>query len=163
SSIAAGEAGASSRWHLEGEQAVQGSGLAWTVLRPSMFASNTLSWASAIQAGLPAPDMFGGARQGVIDPRDVAAVAVRALTSAEPTGTGRAVTANYSARPATGRSTITAGGRMPCAATVSATVSNVDLTTRWLRVLPSCTTATGVSAGRPPASSAAANSAIRCT
>ncbi|MGK8510988.1 NAD(P)H-binding protein [Nocardia asiatica] len=73
-------------WHLPGEQAARESGVEWTILRPSSFASNTLSWATAIRAGRPVPNMTGEAAQGVIDPRDVAGVAVAALTSAGHAG-----------------------------------------------------------------------------
>jgi uncharacterized protein YbjT (DUF2867 family) len=61
-------------WHRVAEDALRASGITWTVLRPSSFASNVLRTAT------PAPDLTGPARQGVIDPRDVAAVAVEALT-----------------------------------------------------------------------------------
>ncbi|WP_435592199.1 NAD(P)H-binding protein [Nocardia sp. bgisy118] len=73
-------------WHLPGEQAARASGLEWTVLRPSSFASNTLSWADPIRAGQPVPNLTGDGAQGVIDPRDVAAVAVEALLSAAHAG-----------------------------------------------------------------------------
>ncbi|WP_419586991.1 SDR family oxidoreductase [Streptomyces sp. Qhu-G9] len=73
-------------WHLPGEQAVRESGSQWTVLRPSSFASNTLSWAEAVRAGEPVPNMTGDGLQGVIDPRDVAEVAVEALLSARHAG-----------------------------------------------------------------------------
>ncbi|WP_016701248.1 NAD(P)H-binding protein [Actinoalloteichus spitiensis] len=66
-------------WHQETEDAVRGSGLDWTALRPSTFASNTLGWARSIAVDGVVPDPVGGARQGVIDPRDVAAVAVAEL------------------------------------------------------------------------------------
>ncbi|AUS81649.1 NAD(P)-dependent oxidoreductase [Actinoalloteichus sp. AHMU CJ021] len=66
-------------WHQETEDAVRGSGLDWTVLRPSTFASNTLGWARSIAVDGVVPDPVGGARQGVIDPRDVAGVAVAEL------------------------------------------------------------------------------------
>jgi uncharacterized protein YbjT (DUF2867 family) len=68
-------------WHLPGERAIQSSGLAWTVLRPSSFAANALAWAGAIRAGKPIPNPMGTGTQGVVDPRDVAEVAARALTS----------------------------------------------------------------------------------
>lgn len=55
--------------------------MAWTILRPTTFASNTLSWAGPIRAGQPVPNPTGVGRQGVVDPRDVAEVAVAALTS----------------------------------------------------------------------------------
>lgn len=73
-------------WHLPGEQAARESGLEWTVLRPSTFASNTLSWSEPIRAGQPVPNLTGAGAQGVVDPRDVAAVAVEALHSAAHAG-----------------------------------------------------------------------------
>lgn len=77
-------------WHLGGEQAVQASELEWTVLRPSSFASNTLSWAGAIHSGAPVPNMTGTGTQGVIDPRDVSEVAAEALLA--PGHAGRTYT-----------------------------------------------------------------------
>ena len=41
------------------QQMVRASGLEWTVLRPSAFASNTLTWAQAVREGAPAPNMMG--------------------------------------------------------------------------------------------------------
>ncbi|MFD8817834.1 NAD(P)H-binding protein [Streptomyces sp. NPDC059627] len=81
SAIATGDAdaGPSGAWHVAGERAVRDSGLAWTVLRPSSFASNTLTWLQALRAGEPVPNMTGDGASGVIDPGDIAAVAVRAL------------------------------------------------------------------------------------
>lgn len=66
-------------WHVEAEEAIAASGLAWTVLRPPSFASNFLQYRTMIAAGDPLPNVFGEARQPIIDPRDVAAVAVEAL------------------------------------------------------------------------------------
>jgi uncharacterized protein YbjT (DUF2867 family) len=68
-------------WHLRADEALQDSGLAWTILRPTTFASNVRQWAAAINAGEPVTNLSGAGRQGIIDPRDVAAVAVEALTS----------------------------------------------------------------------------------
>ncbi|MFJ9152046.1 NAD(P)H-binding protein [Streptomyces sp. NPDC102270] len=65
--------------HGHGEEAVRGSGLEWVILRPSSFASNTLSWAAALRSGELVPNMLGTGRQGVVDPRDVAEIAVSAL------------------------------------------------------------------------------------
>ncbi|GAA3436266.1 SDR family oxidoreductase [Kutzneria kofuensis] len=79
-------------WHAPGEQALADSGLAWTVLRPSAFASNTLRWAGSIRAGQPVPNMTGTGGQGVVDPRDVAEVAVEALLGAEHDGTAYTLT-----------------------------------------------------------------------
>jgi uncharacterized protein YbjT (DUF2867 family) len=66
-------------WHLPGEQALRASGMSWTLLRPSSYASNTLRWAAPISTGDPIPNQTGNGGQGVIDPRDVAEVAARAL------------------------------------------------------------------------------------
>ena len=66
-------------WHTEAEEAIAASGLAWTVLRPPSFASNFLRYRTMITAGDPIPNVFGPARQPIVDPRDVAAVAVAAL------------------------------------------------------------------------------------
>jgi uncharacterized protein YbjT (DUF2867 family) len=68
-------------WHARAEQAVRSSGLAWTLLRPSTFASNVLWWADTINAADPIPNLTGSGVQGVVDPRDVAAVAVETLLS----------------------------------------------------------------------------------
>lgn len=92
SAIGTGEAalGPVGTWHLGGEQAFRTSELEWTVLRPSSFASNTLSWADAIHSGKPVPNMTGTGTQGVIDPRDVSEVAAEALLA--PGHTGRVYT-----------------------------------------------------------------------
>jgi uncharacterized protein YbjT (DUF2867 family) len=66
-------------WHVAAEEAIAASGLAWTVLRPPSFASNFLQYRALIEASDPLPNVFGAARQPVVDPRDVAAVAVEAL------------------------------------------------------------------------------------
>jgi uncharacterized protein YbjT (DUF2867 family) len=82
--------GPSGSWHLPGELAVRGSGLEWTVLRPSLFASNTLSWVDAIRAGQPVSDLTGSGTQGVVDPRDVSEVAAEVLLA--PGHSGRTYT-----------------------------------------------------------------------
>ncbi|WLW51233.1 SDR family oxidoreductase [Streptomyces sp. YU58] len=80
------ELGPSASWHVEGEGAVRDSGAEWTILRPSTFASNTRSWADAIRAGDPVPNLTGDGTQGVVDPRDVSEVAVRALVEERHAG-----------------------------------------------------------------------------
>jgi uncharacterized protein YbjT (DUF2867 family) len=72
-----------SGWHLPGEQALHASGLAWTILRPSAFMSNAVMWADDIRAGRPVPSRYGDGANGVVDPRDVAEVAVEALLSSK--------------------------------------------------------------------------------
>ncbi|MFF0634758.1 NAD(P)H-binding protein [Nocardia sp. NPDC004151] len=80
------ELGRVGTWHMPGEQAVRESGVDWTILRPSSFASNTRSWVTPIQAGQPVPNMTAVGAQGVVDPRDVAAVAAEALLSDDHAG-----------------------------------------------------------------------------
>ncbi len=73
-------------WHLAAEDAVRASGLVWTILRPPSFATNLLWYAAAVRAGDPLPNLTGTGRQGIIDPRDIAAVAAEALTTSVHTG-----------------------------------------------------------------------------
>ncbi|MCP2338327.1 NAD(P)H-binding protein [Actinomadura rupiterrae] len=73
-------------WHRPGEQALKESEHAWTILRPSSFASNTLHWADAIRTGQPVPNSMADGRQGVIDPADIAEVAAHAFVSSDHDG-----------------------------------------------------------------------------
>jgi uncharacterized protein YbjT (DUF2867 family) len=74
-------------WHQQADDAARASGLAWTLLRPTTFASNTLWWADAIRAGQPVPNPTGDGAQGIVDPRDVAAAAAAVLIAAATTST----------------------------------------------------------------------------
>jgi uncharacterized protein YbjT (DUF2867 family) len=62
------------------EQAVARSGLQWTFLRPNEFAGNSLQWAPQIRAGDVVRAPYPRACTAPIHERDIAAVAVRALT-----------------------------------------------------------------------------------
>jgi uncharacterized protein YbjT (DUF2867 family) len=67
--------------HIEVEERIKESGLEWTFLRPGAFATNTLAWwAPQIRAGDVVRWPFGSAAWAPIHERDIAAVAVRALT-----------------------------------------------------------------------------------
>jgi uncharacterized protein YbjT (DUF2867 family) len=68
------------------EQAIEESGTGWTFLRPAGFAANTLMWADQIRSGDVVRWPFGGAGRALIDERDIASVAVRALTEDGHTG-----------------------------------------------------------------------------
>jgi uncharacterized protein YbjT (DUF2867 family) len=62
------------------ERLIETSGLAWTILRPGMFAANAQSWwAPQIRAGDIVRWPYLAAPTAPIDERDIAAVAVRAL------------------------------------------------------------------------------------
>ncbi|AOS63195.1 SDR family oxidoreductase [Actinoalloteichus hymeniacidonis] len=73
--------------HAPVEQAIRRSGLEWTFLRPFGFATNTLNWASQIRADGVVRGAFGAAAATLIHERDIADVAVAALT--EPGHAGR--------------------------------------------------------------------------
>jgi uncharacterized protein YbjT (DUF2867 family)/ketosteroid isomerase-like protein len=72
------------------EDAIRRGGADWTFLRPSGFATNTRQWAPAIRAGRPVRVPHLRAARSLIDERDIAAVAVLAMT--EPGHAGRAYT-----------------------------------------------------------------------
>ncbi|WP_327141749.1 SDR family oxidoreductase [Nocardia sp. NBC_01327] len=67
-------------WHRAGEQAVRASGIDWTMVRPLGFMSNALHWAPGIRAVDTVRAPYGQGRIAVVDPEDIAAVAVAALT-----------------------------------------------------------------------------------
>jgi uncharacterized protein YbjT (DUF2867 family) len=69
--------------HLAVEEAVERAGLAWTFLQPRAFATNTLTFAAQIRAGDVVRGMHGDMAMTLIHEADMAAVAVRALTSDE--------------------------------------------------------------------------------
>jgi uncharacterized protein YbjT (DUF2867 family) len=67
-------------WHAETEQQLEGSGLAWTHLRPNGFMQGLLRNAPTIAATRTLYAPMGDGRVSYVDVRDVAAVAVKALT-----------------------------------------------------------------------------------
>jgi len=73
--------------HKNMERLIRESGLAWTFLRPGMFAANALGWwAGQIREHAKVRWPYGDAATAPIDERDVAAVAVRALLDDGHTG-----------------------------------------------------------------------------
>jgi uncharacterized protein YbjT (DUF2867 family) len=71
----------------EAEDAAVGSGLEWTSLRASSFASNTLrAWGGQIRAGDIVRGPYAAFAEALIDERDLAAVAARALLTDELVG-----------------------------------------------------------------------------
>lgn len=69
------------RGHARIERLLEESGLEWTSLRPSFFMQNWVLYnAHAVKAGQPVYANTGEGRMGVIDTRDIAAVAAVALT-----------------------------------------------------------------------------------
>lgn len=63
----------------ESERLVRASGLAWTMLRPSGFMTNTLQWIPQLSAGDVVRAPFADVRISNIDPADIGAVAATAL------------------------------------------------------------------------------------
>jgi uncharacterized protein YbjT (DUF2867 family) len=61
------------------EDAVTGSGMSWTILRPGGFASNSFAYIPAIRSARVVAAPFGDVGLPVIDPADIAAVAQAAL------------------------------------------------------------------------------------
>jgi uncharacterized protein YbjT (DUF2867 family) len=67
--------------HLEIEEEIKRTGLEWTFLRPGAFAANALTWwAPQLRTGDVVRWPYGAAAWAPIHERDIAAVAVRALT-----------------------------------------------------------------------------------
>jgi uncharacterized protein YbjT (DUF2867 family) len=66
--------------HADIERLIAGAGLASTIIRPGMFASNALGWwAAPIRDGGVVRWPYGAAETAPIDERDIASVAARAL------------------------------------------------------------------------------------
>jgi uncharacterized protein YbjT (DUF2867 family) len=65
--------------HHQLERAVAASGLPWTFVRPDAFMTNDLAWTRQIVNGGVVRAAYGNAATAPVDPRDIAAVAVRAL------------------------------------------------------------------------------------
>jgi uncharacterized protein YbjT (DUF2867 family) len=74
------------------ERAIEASGTAWTFLRPSGFAKNTLMWAEQIRRGDVVRWVYGRATRSLIHEADIAAVAVRALTEGNHAGATHVLT-----------------------------------------------------------------------
>ncbi|HUM01790.1 MAG TPA: SDR family oxidoreductase [Thermoanaerobaculia bacterium] len=68
------------RWHAETEKQLIASGLPWTFLRPHYFMQNVLGFAPSIKAQSAFFLPMKGGRIPLVDTRDIAAVAVEALT-----------------------------------------------------------------------------------
>ena len=68
-------------WHEAGEKAIRESGLAFTFVRPGMFMSNALNWARTAKSQGKVFSNYRDGKVPPVHPRDIAAVAVKALTS----------------------------------------------------------------------------------
>lgn len=68
------------RLHAAVEDKLRESGLGWTILRPGMFAQNLLQFADAVRTGGAITGAYGEGKVAPIDVRDIAEVAIAALT-----------------------------------------------------------------------------------
>lgn len=78
--------------HADIEHLIRTSGLAWTFLRAGRFSTNSLAWAAETRTGGVVHLPNAAAVRSPIDPRDVAAVAVRTLIDALHAGTTHVLT-----------------------------------------------------------------------
>jgi (4-alkanoyl-5-oxo-2,5-dihydrofuran-3-yl)methyl phosphate reductase len=78
------------KWHAAAEKKLTDSGLGWTMLRAGNFMSNSLGWADTIRSQGAFYQPTGTGRWAAIDPADIGAVAVAALTT--PGHEGKAYT-----------------------------------------------------------------------
>jgi uncharacterized protein YbjT (DUF2867 family) len=79
-------------WHEQGEAAVRASGIPFTFVQPTGFMSNLLAWAKSIQIEGIVRSSTGDGRRAFIHSADIAAVAVKALTTPEYTGESLPIT-----------------------------------------------------------------------
>jgi uncharacterized protein YbjT (DUF2867 family) len=86
---------------MEGsEAAARESGIAWTVMRPSAFMSNTLRWLPELKAGDVVRAPWGDIAVACIDAEDIAAVAVAAMTDGAHAGAVYRLTGERAMLPA---------------------------------------------------------------
>jgi uncharacterized protein YbjT (DUF2867 family) len=74
------------------EQVIEKSGVEWTFLRAGGFAANTLAWAEEIRSEGVVRWVYGEAARSLIHERDIADVAVHALTDAKHCGAKYVIT-----------------------------------------------------------------------
>ena len=77
------------RWHYEGEQDLERSGIPHAILRPQYFMQNLLHDASAIASGVLNTYIPPGRAVGMVDAFDVAATAASLLCASDPPGDGQ--------------------------------------------------------------------------
>lgn len=78
--------------HQEVERALAASGLPYTVLHPSAFATNTLGWAESVRERSAVADPYPEAPGAPIHQDDIAHVAVRVLTDSSHLGEALSLT-----------------------------------------------------------------------
>jgi (4-alkanoyl-5-oxo-2,5-dihydrofuran-3-yl)methyl phosphate reductase len=68
-------------WHERGEEAIRATGIPFTFIRPTGFMSNLLAWAPAIRSEGVVRASTGDGKRAFIHSADIAAVAIKALTT----------------------------------------------------------------------------------
>ena len=81
-----------SGFHAEIERLIERSGMRWTILRPSGFATNTLVWAPQIRTRGTVRWPYEAAKRSLIDERDIAAAAATVLRDSQHAGSKHALT-----------------------------------------------------------------------
>ena len=69
------------QWHWSADQQVMGSGIPYTILKPAYFMQNLLASAPMVKMKGVLPGAMGDGKVGLIDVRDIAAVAAAVLTN----------------------------------------------------------------------------------
>lgn len=80
------------KWHRASEKKLEASGLAWTFVRPGNFMSNAMMWAGSIKKDGAVYAPVGEGKTANIDPADIGAVAVKALTTSGHEGKAYTIT-----------------------------------------------------------------------
>jgi uncharacterized protein YbjT (DUF2867 family) len=88
------------RYHIMSEQVVRDAGVAWTFLQPNSFMTNTFQWIPQLRTGDLVRAPFANVAVATIDPADIAAVAARALVSADLEGKSLRLSGPEALRPA---------------------------------------------------------------
>jgi uncharacterized protein YbjT (DUF2867 family) len=87
-----GERTGIAEWHTEAEKALAASGVPWTIVQPTAFMSNALFQREPIVRMGKMFSNYGDGKLPYVHPRDIAAVAVAALTTAGHEGNEYPVT-----------------------------------------------------------------------
>jgi uncharacterized protein YbjT (DUF2867 family) len=69
------------QWHAAGDEHLKQSGLKWTILQPGSFMQNTIASASTVKKDAALYGAAGEGKMATIDARDIAAAAVKVLTT----------------------------------------------------------------------------------
>jgi uncharacterized protein YbjT (DUF2867 family) len=88
------------RYHIMSERVVRDAGVAWTFLQPNSFMTNTFQWIPQLRTGDLVRAPFANVAVATIDPADVAAVAARALVTADLDGRSLRLSGPEALRPA---------------------------------------------------------------